>query len=155
MASEKKIAANRLNAKRSTGPRTSRGKSRARGNATRHGWAVAKHRHSMVSADVERMAKAICGEYATPALYEQAVIIAECEIVLLNLRAARVAAVKHHSVVEHNPERVNQLLCLLSEWRHALEALAGGEVRQLIRLIFAVDFPAGVGYGLFTACCSS
>jgi hypothetical protein len=79
MASEKKIAANRLNAKRSTGPRTSRGKSRASGNAWRHGWAVAKGRHSTVSADVGRTAKAICGKYATPALYEQAVDIAECE----------------------------------------------------------------------------
>src|SRR6266550_487903 len=98
MASEKKIAANRLNAKRSAGPRTSRGKSRASGNAWRHGWAVAKSRHSTVSADVEGMAKAICGEYATPALYEQAVIIAECEILLLNLRAARVAAIKRHSI---------------------------------------------------------
>jgi hypothetical protein len=130
MASEKKIAANRLNARRSTGPRTSRGKSRASRNAWRHGWAVAKRRHSTVSADVERMAKAICGEYATPALYEQAVIIAECEIVLLNLRAARV------EIVGQNLERPNQLSGFLSsEVRPALEALAGGEVRPTIRVI--------------------
>jgi len=137
MMSEEKIAANRLNAKRSTGPRSSRGKSRASGNAWRHGWAVAKSRRSTVSADVERMAKAMCGEYAPPALYEQAVIIAECEIVLLNLRAARVAGIKRHSIVGQNPERLfNQLPCFLpSEWRPALEALAGGEVRPIIRLI--------------------
>ena len=134
MASEKKIAANRLNAKRSTGPRTSRGKSRARGNAWGHGWAVTKHRHAAVSADVERMAKAICGENATPALYEQAVIIAECEIVLLNLRAARVAAIKRHSIVEQDLE-----LTLALEGRVgrklALEALADGDVRPILRLI--------------------
>jgi hypothetical protein len=98
MISEKKIAANRLNAKRSTGPRTSGGKSRASGNAWRHGWAVAKSGYSTVPADVERMAKAICGDHASPALYEQVVIIAECEIVLLNLRAARVAAIKRNSI---------------------------------------------------------
>jgi hypothetical protein len=80
MISEKKILANRLNAKKSTGPRTSRGKSRASGNAWRHGWAVAKPVPPTVSADVERIAKAICGDHASPALYEQAVIIAECEI---------------------------------------------------------------------------
>src|SRR5260221_1472448 len=33
-------------------------------------------RHSTVSAHIERMAKAICGAHASPALYEQAVIIA-------------------------------------------------------------------------------
>jgi hypothetical protein len=136
MAFEKKIAANRLNAKRSTGPRTSRGKSRASGNAWRHGWAVAKSRHSTVSADVEVMAKAICGEYATPALFEQAVIIAECEIVLLNLRAARVAAIKRHSIVGQKLERSNQLSCFsANELTLAFDALAGGKLRPMIRLI--------------------
>ena len=37
MTSDTKIAANRANAKRSTGPRTERGRSRTRLNATRHG----------------------------------------------------------------------------------------------------------------------
>jgi hypothetical protein len=136
MASDKKIAANRFNARRSTGPRTSRGKSRASRNAWRHGWAVAKRRHSTVSADIERLAKAICGEYATPALYEQAVIIAECEIVLLNLRTARVDAIKRHRIVGQNLERSNQLSGFLSsEVTPALEALEGGEVRPTIRVI--------------------
>src|SRR5262249_3675968 len=89
MTSQKKILTNRLNAKRSTGPRTSQGKARASSNAWRHGWAVGKTVAFAVSADVERMAKAICGDHASPALYEQAVIIAECEMVLLKLRAAR------------------------------------------------------------------
>jgi hypothetical protein len=39
------------------------------------------------------MAKAICGEHASAAQYEQALTIAECEILILNLRAARVAAI--------------------------------------------------------------
>ena len=37
MATEKQIAANRLNAKNSTGPRTEHGKRRSRRNAIRHG----------------------------------------------------------------------------------------------------------------------
>jgi hypothetical protein len=37
MASEKQIAANRANAKRSTGPKTAAGKRRSSGNAFRHG----------------------------------------------------------------------------------------------------------------------
>jgi len=40
MATEKQIAANRRNAKKSTGPRTQEGKARSRMNALRHGLAV-------------------------------------------------------------------------------------------------------------------
>lgn len=40
MTSAKKIAANRRNALRSTGPRTGAGKARSRGNALKHGLAV-------------------------------------------------------------------------------------------------------------------
>jgi hypothetical protein len=105
MTSEKKIVANRLNAKRSTGPRTSRGKSRARSNAWRHGWAAGKSVPFTISVDVERMAQALCGEHTSSALHEQAVIIAECEIALLKLRAARIAIIAHHRVFGRRPER--------------------------------------------------
>jgi hypothetical protein len=135
MTTEKKIAANRLNAKKSTGPRTSRGKSRASGNARRHGWAVVKTVPSMVSADVQRMAKAICGGNATSALYEQAVIIAESEIVLLNLRAARVAAINRNRIVGRKLERPNQEPDFNEELTLALESLAGGELRPAIKLL--------------------
>src|SRR5262249_28078111 len=110
MTSEKKIAANRLNAKRSTGPRTSRGKSPASGNPWRHGCAAAKSVPSTAQADVEQMAQAICGDHGSPALYEQAVIIAECEIALLKLRAARIAIIERHRIIEQKPERANQRL---------------------------------------------
>ena len=43
MASKRQIEANRKNAKRSTGPKTTAGKSRSCHNALRHGLARAKH----------------------------------------------------------------------------------------------------------------
>ena len=104
MISEKKIAANRLNAKKSTGPRTQRGKSRASRNAWRHGWAAAKKGFSKDSVQVRCMAKAICAGHAVSApLYEQAVIIAECEALLLGLRAARAAAIQRNRIIGSTP----------------------------------------------------
>jgi hypothetical protein len=133
MTSDKKIAANRLNARRSTGPRTSRGKSRASGNAWRHGWAVVKTVPLWV--DGQRVAEALCGDHATPALYEQAVIIAECEIVLLNLRAARVAAIKRSRIVGWKLDRPNQRSDFHEELTLALEVLERGELRPAIKLL--------------------
>lgn len=137
MISNKKVAANRLNASKSTGPRTLQGKSRARGNAWRHGWSAAIKVHSTDSADVERMAKAICGDHTTPAMYEQALIIAECEILLLNLRAARVAAIKHHRIVELQPKNANQIPGSLTneEWTLAFEDLELGQPRAVTKLL--------------------
>src|SRR5262245_57716750 len=104
MSSDDKISANRINATKSTGPRSARGKSRASRNARRHGWAV-KRDDSTVSADVERMAKALCGDNTTPALYEQAIIIAECQLLILKLRAAGVAAMERNRIAEPKPEK--------------------------------------------------
>ena len=88
------------------------------------------------SARVERMAKAICGDHATAALYEQALIIAECEIVLLNLRAARVAAIQRNSIIGSEPERSNQIpgCPTPEEWSLALEELARGRPQPATKL---------------------
>ena len=117
MSSDDKISANRINARKSTGPRSAHGKSRASRNALRHGWAV-KGDDSTLSADVERMAKAICGDNTTAALYEQAVIIAECQLLILKLRAAGVAAMERNRVAGPKPEKLNQLpgLPTTAEW---------------------------------------
>ena len=124
MSSDDKIAANRMNAKKSTGPRSAQGKSRAGRNAWRHGWAVVKRVDSTVSADVERMAKAICGDNITPALYRQAIIIAECQLTILKLRAARAGAMERNRVAAPKPARRNRLpgLPTTEEWAIAFVA---------------------------------
>jgi hypothetical protein len=125
MTSETKIASNRTNAKKNTGPKTARGKSLASHNAWRHGWAVAKRDDSTVSADVKRMASAICGGSATTALYQHAVVIAECEILLLKLRAARVAAIQRNRIIGPMTEPTNQRsgVPTIEEFGSTLEAL--------------------------------
>ena len=92
MTSKRQIAANRENAAKSTGPKTSRGKSRASRNAVRHGLASAKIRIPI--DQVKHLAKALCKGASDPFLYEQALIIAECHILLARIRAARIAAIE-------------------------------------------------------------
>jgi hypothetical protein len=152
MISDRKIAANRLNARKSTGPRTARGKARASGNARRHGWSVMRIGQCEISVDVERMAKSICCDDAAPALYEQALIIAECEILLLNLRAARVASMQPDRLAWKLDVRAAQLAAIeqrlatadplaweVASWpeamANALAALAADDLRPAIKLV--------------------
>jgi hypothetical protein len=90
MPSDRKIAANRQNSQRSTGPRTALAKKRIRRNALRHGLAATIVNAPGIPAETDRLAQAICGSDAGPAQREQAQIVAECELLLLRVRAARV-----------------------------------------------------------------
>jgi hypothetical protein len=90
MPSDRKIAANQQNSQRSTGPRTALAKKRIRRNALRHGLAATIMNGPGIPAETERLAQAICGSDTGPAQREQAQIIAECELLLLRVRAARV-----------------------------------------------------------------
>jgi hypothetical protein len=89
MASERKIAANRRNSLRSSGPRTVAGKLTVSHNALRHGLAAASPRDPGIAGEVDRLATAIGGENADAAQREQALIIAESELTLLRVRALR------------------------------------------------------------------
>jgi hypothetical protein len=89
MTSEAKIAANRRNALRSTGPRTAAGKMRVRRNALRHGLAAVVVGDPGVTAEVERVAAAICGERTDPLERQQALIVAEAQLTLKQIRRTR------------------------------------------------------------------
>jgi hypothetical protein len=64
VTSPKKTAANRLNAGRSTGPRTRAGKDRARRNALRHGLSTDLNLDSTWGPQIDRFAHALAGEQA-------------------------------------------------------------------------------------------
>ena len=96
MSSQAKIAANRANGRKSRGPRTAAGKSKASGNAFRHGLAAISRKQSEIFAETEPIARAICNGATNPLLFEQALIIAENGFVLRCVQAERIAAIERH-----------------------------------------------------------
>jgi hypothetical protein len=89
MPSEAKIAANRRNAQRSTGPRTAVAKARVRRNALKHGLAALTLNDSGATAEQERLAAAIRSPEADALEREQASIIAGAQITLKQIRKMR------------------------------------------------------------------
>ena len=100
MASERRQQANQNNAKRSTGPRTARGKLRAKLNAQRHGLATKQ----AALPEVQSMAKAICGKGASRLQYEEALNVAESQFILQAVRDARLATIKRMMITTPTPK---------------------------------------------------
>ena len=92
MTSAAKIAANRANGRKSRGPRTAAGKSRTRLNALRHGLSAGTINNPATSRDVQRIATFLSEDDRDALLRAEATTIAECEVTLARIRAARVAA---------------------------------------------------------------
>jgi hypothetical protein len=89
MSSERKIAANRQNARRSTGPRTAAGKKRVSRNAIRHGLARSVLADPSLSPEVERLARLLAGERDSADQLEAARLAAEAELEIIRVRTAR------------------------------------------------------------------
>jgi hypothetical protein len=89
MTSVQKIKANRVNARASTGPKTTQGKARAAQNARRHGLSLSVISDPVLSEEVEALAREIAGEAADKEIYQLARRIAETQIDLRRVRHAR------------------------------------------------------------------
>ena len=94
MSSEREIAANQRNARKSRGPGTAAGKSVASRNALQHGLAAMVHGHPIPSAELEEFARMLCEGDDDPALLAQARIIAHNDIVLRAINAQQIAVVE-------------------------------------------------------------
>src|SRR5215213_8060140 len=87
MASARQLAANRANARRSTGPRSARGKARSSLNALRHGLAVSVYTDPDLSDEIEGLARRIADRH--PTFLHLARAIAEAEVDLRRVRRIR------------------------------------------------------------------
>jgi hypothetical protein len=89
MATEKQIAANRANAKRSTGPKTAAGRVKSSRNAYRHGLSLPLHLDIATSAKAEVIARALAQDQADKEKQAAAAEVARAQLDLLRIRAAR------------------------------------------------------------------
>jgi hypothetical protein len=86
MTSAARIAANRRNATRSSGPRSIRGKQRSARNALRHGLAAPPLRNGDFAREVEALTSAVSADNGAP--QPLAAAIAEARLELLRARQA-------------------------------------------------------------------
>jgi hypothetical protein len=89
MATEKQVAANRANARRSTGPRTAVGKRKSSHNAYRHGLSGPMPLDLPSVAEVNLIARELAGEHATEDRVASAGDFASAQMELLRIRAIR------------------------------------------------------------------
>jgi hypothetical protein len=89
LTSERKIRANRGNARASTGPRTTRGRTRAARNALRHALSLPVCSIPALSEEVQALAREIAGPGANAEIQELARRVAEAQIDLRRVRHAR------------------------------------------------------------------
>jgi hypothetical protein len=131
MTSARKIAANRINAQRSSGPKSTVGKGRVSSNALRHGLAAQKHFGAMRSRDIDLMARAMCGDDIDPLLFEQAQLIAESELLLRCVRVEQLAVIERLRDVNAVPLAIRDDSMARAKTRVLKMDLAAAELEQM------------------------
>jgi hypothetical protein len=94
MASERQIAANRRNARKSTGPRSGAGKKRASRSSYRHGLSARIAPGAGRAKRIEQLARQIAGDAADVLSLERARSAAQAEFDLADARQAKVALIE-------------------------------------------------------------
>jgi hypothetical protein len=117
MASERQIAANRRNARKSTGPRSGAGKKRASRNAYRHGLTLSTASSAAFAKELDKLARKIAGETEDAIMLERARALAQAELDLARVRRAKLALIERASAFgELDPPRltVTQMIRILN-----------------------------------------
>jgi hypothetical protein len=94
MTSKRKIAANRTNARKSTGPRSDAGRAISRLNAHRHGLATGIRADTSFRQDIEELAKQLAKDSGRDEIGECHRDAAEAHLDLVRIRRVRVALIK-------------------------------------------------------------
>ena len=115
MASERQIASNRRNARKSTGPRSGGGKKRASRNAYRHGLTLNITSTAAFAKQLDKLARKIAGNTDDAITLERARAIAQAELDLARVRRAKLTLIERASAFgELDPPRLT-----VARWRPA------------------------------------
>jgi hypothetical protein len=137
MTSDRKIASNRKNAQRSTGPRSASGQRRSRRNALRHGLSIAIGSDPSFSDDIKRLAGALAQGRSGQNIGEFAHQAAEAEIDLLRIRKQR--ALLFDAILEHPTPQLdhhsdlNEQLAKLERYERRAYSRRKTALRAMIR----------------------
>jgi hypothetical protein len=119
LTSERKIRANRANARASTGPKTARGRLHAARNALRHALSLPVYSDPVLSNEVKALAREIIETDSNPEMLTLARRIAEAQIDLRRVRHAR------HQIVSE----------ALSDPDYESQAMLGKKAALAIRIL--------------------
>jgi hypothetical protein len=132
VASERQIAANRSNARRSTGARSKAGKTRASRNAYRHGLCSGIRSSAAFAKELQQLARRIAGDAKDQLNLQHALTIAEADLELARVRRAKVALIQRvcaFGALETGDVLIVEGLALKP--LQVLKILAGGRITNL------------------------
>jgi hypothetical protein len=122
MASEGQIAANRRNARKSTGPRSGAGKNRSSRNAYRYGLTLSITSSAAYAKQLDRLVREIAGNTEDPILLERARAIAQAELELARVRRAKVSLIERASAFgELDPPQAFSTVTQIKRFFNALD----------------------------------
>src|SRR5262245_47312824 len=122
MASERQVAANRRNARKSAGPRSGAGKNRSSRNAYRHGLTLNITSTAAVAKQLDKLARKIAGNTDDAITLERARAIAQAELDLARVRRAKVALIERACTFgELEPPQVLSSVTQIIRFANALD----------------------------------
>jgi hypothetical protein len=99
VATERQIAANRRNARKSTGPRSNAAKKRASRNAYRHGLTLSLTSSAVLAKRLDALARKIAGNSKDEIILEHARAVAQATLDLARVRQVKIALIKNVSAL--------------------------------------------------------
>jgi hypothetical protein len=112
MASEKQIAANRANAKRSTGPKTKKGRYASSRNALRHGLASPAQLNESISLNIETLAQTLLHEGSSEDQVAAARRLAQVQLDLSRVRMVRATLIASLDLVHCKADELRYLMVI-------------------------------------------
>jgi hypothetical protein len=125
VATERQIAANRLNACKSTGPRSRAAKKRASRNAYRHGLSLSLTSSAAIAKRLDVLARKIAGDTKDGMILEHARVAAQAEFDLARVRQVKVALIERVSALGAL-DPIHVFGSLAQEIRYLKSVLSGG-----------------------------